>query len=214
MREERHRTFGLLGTLLILFVVMPLVRSESTLAKVLGGIFFSAVILWGLWTVSQHRRQLVVGVVLMAPAFVLTILYYLLAPSKSVGLAWMISNGLALAFLVVVLVRRLFRTERVSADTLSSAASGYFLLGILWAFLYGVVHSLDPSAFRGLETANAPELFYFSFVTLTTLGYGDIVPITDTAETVAVLEAVVGQLYLAITIARLVGLHIATARST
>lgn len=213
MREQRHRTFGLLGTLLILFVVMPLVRAEATPARLLGGTLFSAVILWGLWTVSEYRRQLVFGTVLMAPAFVLTIVHYILPPSESLVLAWMITNGLALGFLVVMLVRRLFHTDRVTADTLSSAISGYFLLGILWAFLYGVLHTLQPGSFRGLDTPDAPQLFYFSFVTLTTLGYGDIVPVTDAAETAAVFEAVVGQLYLAVMIARLVGLHIASAQS-
>jgi hypothetical protein len=213
VREERHRTFGLLGTLLILFVVMPLVRSESTPAALLGGILFSAVILWGLWTVSEHRRQLIVGLVLMAPAFVLTILHYAPPRNPTVELVWMVTNGLALGFLIVVLVRRLFRTNRVTADILSSAISGYILLGILWAFGYAILHRIEPGAFRGIDSAEAPTLFYFSFVTLTTLGYGDIVPVTDTAETVAVFEAVVGQLYLAIMIARLVGLHIASAQA-
>jgi hypothetical protein len=213
VRKERHKTFGLLGTLLILFVVLPLTRSESTLGEFVGGILFSAVILWGLWAVSELRRQLIVGIVLMAPAFILTIVHHVLAPNRGLEIAWMILNGLALGFLVTMLVRRLFRTERVTADTLSSAISGYFLLGILWAFFYGILNQLDPGAFKGLVNPDTPDFFYFSFVTLTTLGYGDISPVTDRAQTLAVLEAVVGQLYLAITIARLVGMHIASGQS-
>ncbi|MHC4135911.1 MAG: potassium channel family protein [Planctomycetota bacterium] len=212
MAEERHRTFGLLGTLLIIFVVLPLMRSGG-LASLVGAVLFSAVILWGLWAVSEHRRQLIVAIVLMAPAFVFTILHHIPPPGRGIEIMWMILNGLALGFLIAMLLRRLFRTERVTADTLSSAISGYFLLGILWSFVYALLLQLDPGAFRAVEGGRASDLFYFSFVTLTTLGYGDITPASETAQTAAVLEAVVGQLYLAITIARLVGLHIAAAQS-
>jgi len=212
VEKERHRTFGLLGTVIIIFVVLPLTRSGSQLAKLVGAVLFTAVILGGLWAVSGRRRQLIAAIMLMAPAFVFTILHNLVE-SRTIELTWLITNGFALGFLVAMLVRRLFRTEYVTADTLSSAISGYFLLGILWSFAYALLIQLDPGALRAVETGRAPDLFYFSFVTLTTLGYGDITPVSDTAQTVAVLEAVVGQLYLAITIARLVGLHIAAGRS-
>ena len=212
MEKERHRTFGLLGTVIIIFVVLPLTRSGSQLAKLVGAVLFTAVILGGLWAVSGRRRQLIAAIMLMAPAFVFTILHNLVE-SRTIELTWLITNGFALGFLVAMLVRRLFRTEYVTADTLSSAISGYFLLGILWSFAYALLIQIDPGALRAAEAGRASELFYFSFVTLTTLGYGDITPVSDTAQTVAVLEAVVGQLYLAITIARLVGLHIAAGRS-
>jgi hypothetical protein len=210
--QKQNRTIGLLGTVVIIFVVLPLTRSGSQLATVIGAVLFSAVILGGLWAVSERRRQLIVAIVLMAPAFVFTILHNLVE-SRPIEITWLITNGFALGFLVALLLRRLFRTGRVTADTLSSAISGYFLLGILWAFAYAFLLQLDPGAFGAVEGDRASDLFYFSFVTLTTLGYGDITPASDAAQTLAILEAVVGQLYLAITLARLVGLHIAGARS-
>jgi hypothetical protein len=213
VKLDGHRTYGLLGTVVIIFVVLPLTRSGSQLANLIGAVLFSAILLWGLWSLSEHRRHLIVGIVLMAPAFILTILHHLVE-IPIVELTWLISNSLALAFLIVMLLRRLFRTERVTADTLSAAISGYFLLGILWSFAYALLLQLDPDAFRAVGSGGASDLFYFSFVTLTTLGYGDITPVSDAAETLAVLEAVVGQLYLAITIARLVGMHIAARQST
>jgi hypothetical protein len=212
--ERRHRTFGLLGTVVIIFVVMPLVRTGSPAASLLGGLLFCAVILWGFWTISEYRRQRIVGAVLMAPALVFTVLHHIPPRHEGLEIAWQILISLALGFLIVMLWRRLFRTERVTADTLSTAVSGYFLLGILWAVLYSLIHQFDAAAFEGVqEEAAAGSFFYFSFVTLTTLGYGDITPVTDAARTAAVLEAVLGLLYMAITIARLVGLHIAAAPS-
>ena len=213
MKVDGHRTYGLLGTVVIIFVVLPLTRSGEQPARLIGAVLFSAIILWGLWSLSEHRRHLIVGIALMAPAFVFTILNNLVE-SRGIEVTWLITNSLALGFLIVMLLRRLVRTERVTADTLSSAVSGYFLLGILWSFAYALLLQLDPGAFRGVEEGGAADLFYFSFVTLTTLGYGDITPVSATAETVAVLEAIVGQLYLVITVARLVGMQIAARQST
>jgi len=212
VKADGHRTYGLLGTVVIIFVVLPLTRSGQ-IARLIGAVLFSAIIFWGLWALSERRRHLNVGIVLMAPAFALTILHHLVE-SRSIEVTWLITNGVALGFLIAMLLRRLFRTERVTADTLSSAISGYFLLGILWSFAYAFLFQLDPDAFRAVDSGGASDLFYFSFVTLTTLGYGDITPVSDAAETLAVLEAVVGQLYLAITVARLVGMHIAARQST
>ena len=84
-----------------------------------------------------------------------------------------------------------------------------------WALTYIVIDILDPTAFEQLAVsawAGGTDYVYFSFVTLTTLGYGDITPLTPVAQTLAWLEAVVGQLYLAILVARLVGLHIVHSR--
>jgi hypothetical protein len=82
----------------------------------------------------------------------------------------------------------------------------YLLIGILWTVLYGLVRTWNPDAIVLREGAS---LFYFSFTTLTTLGYGDITPAVKLAQDLAIMEAITGQVYLAIFIARLVGLHIA-----
>ena len=87
----------------------------------------------------------------------------------------------------------------------------FFLIGIVWALLYSIVGTLDPQAFShsGDTIDLFDSIFYFSFTTLTTLGYGDITPISDLARTLANLEAVVGTMYPAIYIARLVSLYTA-----
>ncbi|MHC4548275.1 MAG: potassium channel family protein [Planctomycetota bacterium] len=206
------KTFGLLGTLLIVFVALPLVRAGRTY---LAAVLFVAVIFWGFHVVSERRRQRVLGAALMAPALLLTILHYLMEEERIVSVIWLLSNSLALVFLLWILVTRLLRVERVTTDVLSSAVSGYLLLGILWALVYALLFHLDPTSLGGIEShqggQDPSEFFYFSFVTLTTLGYGDIAPTGSLARTAASVEAVVGQLYLAVMIARLVGLQIAAA---
>jgi voltage-gated potassium channel len=94
------------------------------------------------------------------------------------------------------------------------------LIGFAWAFGYGIIELINPGSFSGLAEIDTDnhvgrimQLRYFSFATLTTLGFGDILPRSPSARTLATLEAVTGQIYLAVLIARLVGLHIVHAGS-
>jgi len=103
-------------------------------------------------------------------------------------------------------------------DTIFGGISVYLLIAITFALVYGLIDFLDPAAFSFgvVQEANAArfpgrdgfaELIYFSFVTLTTLGYRDFVPVASVARSASALEAVIGQIYLAVFVARLVGLH-------
>ena len=138
------------------------------------------------------------------------------------GLAYFIIHSLTLAFLLALLVRIIldvFGHSRVSVDTLVGAACAYILLGLVFAFLLLVAHSLgtspvvvgdaaEPSQHAGALTA---RYLYFSFVTLSTLGYGDLVPASSFAQLAAPAEAILGQLFLAVFIARLIGVHVASS---
>lgn len=103
------------------------------------------------------------------------------------------------------LLVKLFTEKSVGLDTMAGGIFVYFLIGILWVVLYRMVLQINPAAF---DKATGGALFYFSYTTLTTLGYGDILPISHYARILATLEAIVGQIFLAIFIGRLVGLYI------
>jgi hypothetical protein len=102
----------------------------------------------------------------------------------------------------------------VTHDTLAGAMCVYLLLGVIWAMMFALIESVQPGSFlvggesvadaHGGQEGEMAQFLYLSFVTLTTVGYGDILPTTPVARRVAVLEAVVGQLYVAVLIARLV----------
>ncbi len=129
-----------------------------------------------------------------------------------------------LAFLTLVVLITVFRDEAVTADTIVGAVCAYFLIGTTWGVAYALLVTLSPGAFsvspslqRAVEwsvpsASLQPLLQYYSFTTLATIGYGDITPLTPEARTISVIEGMTGQLYLAVLIARLVGLH--TARSS
>jgi len=86
------------------------------------------------------------------------------------------------------------------------------LLGLIWASAYELLHLIHPDAFSG-AVGNAPGALtwiYYSFVTLTTMGYGDITPVHPIARSLAISEALAGQLYIAVTLARLMALHVSS----
>lgn len=115
-------------------------------------------------------------------------------------------TGCFIAMTIVLLMGSMFKRETVNVDTILGGICVYLLIGILWALMYIFLNNLEMGIIVFKEGAS---LFYFSFSTLTTLGYGDIVPKGNFAMMLANFEAIAGQVYLTIFVARLVGLHIA-----
>ena len=124
---------------------------------------------------------------------------------------WVLGTSLAslVVFLVVVLTQTL-RAGPITFHRIQGAIAAYVLLGVLWAHAYALLTQLRPGALSGPLSAadGARAFYYFSFVTLTTVGYGDVLPVHPAARSLAMLEAVTGPLYLAILIARLVSLSV------
>jgi hypothetical protein len=125
-----------------------------------------------------------------------------------------------LRYVICVILRVIFDSREVTLNTVCASLCIYLLLGVVWALPYSVNDLLDPAAFTcTVDGGKHPEwlrlgqgettVLYFSFATLTTLGYGDIVPTSPISRMMASIEAVTGQLYLAVLVARLVGMHIA-----
>jgi hypothetical protein len=120
--------------------------------------------------------------------------------------------GLALiAFVVANLLRFVLRAPSVNTEVLSASISAYLMLGLLWTVAYWLVAQVTPNAFAfntgTKETMAGFNAFYFSFITLSTVGYGDITPVSKVARMLAAMEAMTGLLYVAVLIARLVALY-------
>lgn len=115
--------------------------------------------------------------------------------------------GLFFGSATLLILRAILRTSQVTMDIVRGGICVYLLLGYFWAVLYSIVETIDPQAFSSplLINNSATKMIYYSFVTLTTLGFGDVVPISPMASTLTILEALVGQLYPTIFIALLVG---------
>lgn len=120
--------------------------------------------------------------------------------------------GLLLLFMLsaaVMVGSHVLLTGTVDVNIIVGSVALYLLLGLIWSIFYTILLEFSPDAFRGIDAGlwydNLPATTYFSFVTLTTLGYGDISPATPIAEVIVILEAVTGMFYLAIIVASLIG---------
>jgi hypothetical protein len=135
--------------------------------------------------------------------------------SQESGQAALFNYALLLHAIIYVsviglLLRYVFGPETMDADRLWGAAAVYLMIGILWCFIYAITDIPDATAFlvRGEPVKlSLTDLLYFSFSTLTTIGFGDMVPITRPGQVAAILEGIIGTLFLAILIAKLVGVY-------
>jgi energy-coupling factor transporter transmembrane protein EcfT len=123
--------------------------------------------------------------------------------------------AMAISVLIGAILRQIFAPGRITFRRIEGAIAAYPLIGLVFACFYDLLHGLVPAAFlHHGEPARATEqvgsYLFFSFITLTTTGYGDIVPVHPVARSLAILEALTGQLYLAILLARLVSLQISS----
>jgi hypothetical protein len=203
------RFLFLLISILLLFVLRPFLEGYIGINLLLD-IFFSFILFSGIYAVSQRKYQFIIALCIAIPPFLLFWSTHLL---ESPSLILVRNSFLILffAYTVIIILSYIFREKEVTADLIMGAVCVYFFIGLMWALVFAVLESFQPGSFRvgqGLTT-DIVNFVYYSFVTQTTLGYGDITPITAPARSLSLLEAVIGQLYLAVLIARLVGVHIA-----
>ena len=212
-----YRFRYLLTSLVLLIVIQPWVRGPVSRTLYLA--VFSALVISAVWSVRADRRIVVAEVLLAALSLAGTWIGVLIE-----GLAFhLASRTVTVAFMVLVmwaLLRDIARQTRVQPETIYQAACVYLILGVVFAVAYSSISQLDPAAFSPLAAHGAPALgprtgtgavdlhgwIYFSFVTLTTLGYGDVVAVAPAARTLVILEALLGQFFVAVLVGRLVGL--------
>lgn len=199
-----------LGVLVVLVFVVAPVATPDLFGKLLLDSFFTLLLIAGLMVASQSRRLLY----LLLPVVVLALAVRWvswLAPSGSLAEWTVVSRLLTYSLFCAVILARVFASGPVTIHRIQGAIAGYLLLGLIWANVYELLAMRLPGAFSGAELAGTTyRWFYFSFVTLTTVGYGDVIPIHPLARSFANLEALTGQLYPAILLARLVSLEVQT----
>jgi voltage-gated potassium channel len=203
-----HRWSVLLVSLLALLVISPISdvfnRADNVISPLAGVVFFAIAASTGLrrWT----RRAMMLLIAVWVVISVCTDGSGLFAGESLVApVLFLVIMGLV--FLLVA--RWMARISVVNAEALCAALCGYLIVGIFWAGLYALAESVDAHAIvaQGKATMEHGDLLYFSFTTLTTTGFGDLVPKNPTARMWTVLEAVIGTFYNAIVIARLVTLY-------
>ena len=208
----------LLLTILTVIAIQPIFAGHLRLQGIVT-LSMSVMLLSALYTLNQSRSYFAVGLLLMLPALVgRWVLQFYNTPGLE-GFAALSASAFIL-LTVTALVRELFSIRRVTLDSISAAICAYLLLGVGWGFIFAVIEMEHPGSFTAVlfiphTGPGSPiirslhNFIYYSFVCLTTTGYGDIAPKSDVARVMSVMESIVGQMYLAILIARLVSLEVA-----
>jgi len=209
---EKRNFFWLLGALLVFLLGVPLADDLMMLSgPVVKPFVFSCFLVIGIWSLKSFARFFFLGIALVIAGIILNVLVASFPSTVFLygSLAALFSFLLIAVFCTFKQV--VFDTD-ISANRLVGAVCIYLLLGVIWAVAYSILEMIVPGSFQGFSPLEDrewdSEWLYFSFVTMTTLGYGDISPVSATARALAYIQAVFGQFYIAILVAGLVGAHI------
>lgn len=208
---HRFSTVELLVALTLLFFFFPFVE-EVKGGDVIISILLSLVLLSAVLAVADRKGVFVIALVLAIPAIAGRWINHFW-PDLVTPPVFLIAGLALIAFVVANLLRFVLRAPSVNTEVLCASISAYLMLGLLWTVAYWLVAQLNPNAFAFNTAASTKETmvgfnaFYFSFITLSTVGYGDITPVSRIARWLAATEAMTGLLYVTVLIARLVSLY-------
>jgi len=201
----------LLVNLVLLYIIYPFLV-YLPLGDLLVFFFFSLSLIIAVYQIARSKLALRFNSGLFVIALLLRAFGTIIPIYSDFNLWFDLSSTLIfIAFIslcVYSILRELIPTEQVTSDIIKGGICVYFLLGFFWAAAYNIVQIFDPDSFSSAaQTVNQADLLHFSFTTLATVGYGDIVPTSKIARVLANLEGMTGVLYPAVFIARLVSLH-------
>ena len=199
----QSRAFVLLFALLIQLLFSGMFHEGQIVPIILrGGVLVAAIFM-----TADSKNHLIIGLLLGIPALILTSVF---DPLKNESLAWITYINVLLLYLFILrlMLGQIFNAKVISLNTIGLALCTYIIIGTVWVLFYTPVLAMNPNAFTH-PIMDDPDpihtLTYFSYVTLATLGYGDISPVSNIARNLAIIEAVTGTLFLAVLISRLVG---------
>lgn len=202
--------FLILLILILLMLILAPFLDGWVSTKILVDVFLTAILFALIYAIKSNTSHMIIGLILALPLILTTWASYFIEIT-SFGLTTRIFTALFFGYGAASILHLISKKKEVTRETIFAAIVAYLLIALMWAFLYMLLEKLAPGSFSFSEKAIRSEtrdFQYFSFVTITTLGYGDVTPLTDKASTLAMLEALIGQIYLVVLVAWLVGMHV------
>ena len=207
--QEEYRFSFMMNSIICLLMLEPFVY-DFVKIKFLITLFFTGIILSSIYAVGYRKYHTIIAVFLALPVVIIS------WSSQFVDITWQqyvedFFGILFFLFIILKILSYIFRQDVVTREILFASIVVYLLLGLMWSFIFQFIETFHPGSFlfpQGQQSEIRSGFLYYSFVTLTTLGYGDITPVTPPARSLSLLEAIIGQMYVAVLIARLMGTHI------
>lgn len=210
----RYSFENLLVWLVLALVVSPFLEEVPFVENVIG-LLSAAILLFAVTAMNRTSRMFAPAIILL----VVTLTFYIfdLIGIFTLSLTgFLLAKTLYLFLLVYSFASYIFSRKRVDVHLICAALCLYLIIGLLWGGLYHLLESCVPQSFSGVLLGNsdtrrslAQHFNYFSFITMTTLGYGDITPQTKAAAALCQAQAIIGQFFSVVLIARLVGIQVA-----
>jgi len=212
IKGRQNNFFFLLTALLIILLILPIISDiYGTRNWLIGHLTFSITLIFSVLSLKGSDKWLITGVflVLCGVAFSSLALY---TESDFYLCISLFFDFLFLLLIINIALQQVIFSDQINLHNVAGAVCIYLLLGIIWSLAYYFISIVMPGSFKGnlsIDThMQLNDFVYYSFVTLTTLGYGDIVPLSATARSLVYMEAIFGQFYMAILVAGLVSIHI------
>ena len=213
MRWPRPGFQNLLFWLFLYLMVSPFLTSMPYARFILRA-SLTAVFLFAIYAVRKSKRFLSIAIVLLIFTVMLHWLGHLWPGPFMTPLTQTIT-AMYLAMLIYAFFHEIFRAKRVTSNLIAATLCLYLIIGVFWGTVFALMESLSPGSFSGgllnasvMAGERLHNFIYFSFITLTTLGYGDITPQTQGATALCQAEAIIGQFFIAVLVARLVGMQV------
>ncbi len=210
--NKQNNFFFLLAALLMILLILPIISDiYGTRNWLVGHLVFSVTLFFSVLSLKDAKKWLKFGIFLVLCGVVFSTLAFYKDSRLYLCLS-LFFDFLFLLLVISIALQQVVFSDRINLHNVAGAACVYLLLGIIWSLAYYFINIILPGSFKGnlsFETQmQLNDFVYYSFVTLTTLGYGDIVPVSATARSLVYMEAVFGQFYIAILVAGLVSIHI------
>ncbi len=206
----KGRAVYVLVFIVLLNMLYPITDGNNAAAQILYQILYAGLFLLGIFVTSESRSHIIFSIILAVIWFIAA-MFYSLDPTNYWKIQ--ITYAILLVFhinIIWTLIQYIFTAEKVTADVIYAACAVYFLLSFFFVPIYGMLDTAMPGSYVD-NTLGGPvqwqQLVYYSLITLSTAGYGDILPANMWARMLAGIEVTIGVLYVAILVARLVSLY-------
>ena len=203
----KSRFIYIIFAIMLVLLVNPFIRPLGLIGHLFSTLFLAMIPLASAYALTDDRKKAIIVLFIAAPFVTLDGLNVFFTNRPLMVVA--ISFGTILYFYIIaLLVKNLLSIRVITADLIYCAISIYLLIAIMWAGIYTVIEGISPGSF-----SEAADLIYFSFVTITTVGYGDVAPLSILSKRLAVFEATMGSIYMAVIIAMIVGRYMSMQES-